>query len=351
MDYDFPNSENDGSQPYQARWNKRGPQDLDRLCQQLIGAGRPTFAVLDGAKFSDLPNTLLRNRLVSRPLYADRGGQIRDFDLTSPQMIYLDRSRDDEPENDDGPCKIRILRAVSELMEDCSAGVFWSCNRGGDALFRHLRKINRVRVEVGHLPGAQESRVDLEQDDLLLFRHADANVMAQILPVLPERELELLMGPAEEVNFVPDIVWSIGQARHFTLTNPQRAAAGGGTLRFKDAVMHDIETRRSVGVIRHLIVACSEHFEKYGQDYKDLVIAAYHRGVNYRLETLEDLETFVRTECEYGPRFEQRPGHEEAEYMLAQSSKSPTERVYYARRACIDAASQSKIDGSNVARR
>lgn len=340
MDYDFPNSENHGSEPYQARLNMRGPQDLDRLCQQLIDAGRPTFAVLDGAKFSDLPNTLLRNRLVSRPLYADRGGQIRDFDLTSPQMIYLDRSRDDEAENDDGPCKPRILRVVSELMDDCSAGVFWSCNRGGDALFRHLRKINRVRVEAGHLPAAQENHVDSNQDDLLLFRHADANVMAQILPILPERELELLIGPAEEVNFIPNSVWSIGQAHPFTFTNPQRAAAFGRGLRFNAAIMHDIETRRSVGVIRHLIVACSDHLEKYGQDYKGLVIAAYHRGVNYGLETVEDLETFVRTECEYGPRFEQRPGHEEAEYMLAHSSKSATERVYYARRACIDAASQ-----------
>lgn len=318
----------------------RGPRDLDKLCQQLIDAGRPTFAVLDGAKFSDLPNALLRNRLVSRPLYADRGGQIRDFDLTSPQMIYLDRSRDDGPENDDAPCKPRILGAVSELMEDCSAGVFWSCHRGGDELFRHLRKINRVRVEAGHLPVAQENRVVSNQDELLLFRHADANVMAQILPVLPDRELEILMGPAEEINFVPDMVWSIGQAHHFTLTNPRRTPPDGGVLRFHDSIMHAIEKRRSIGVIRHLIVACSDHLEKYGQDYKGLVIAAYHRGVTYGLETLEDFETFVRTECEYGPRFELQPGHEEAEYTLARSSKSPTERVYYARRACIDAASR-----------
>ncbi|MND29634.1 DUF4123 domain-containing protein [Agrobacterium tumefaciens] len=341
MDYDFPNGEIDRSQPHQA--GTRGAQDLDKLCQQLIDAGRPTFVVLDGAKFSDLPNALLRNRLLNRPLYVDRGGQIRDFDLTSPQMIYLDRSRDDGPENGDGPCKPRILSAVSELMEDCSAGVFWSCSNGGDTLFRHLRKINRVRVEAGHLPATHETHVDGSQDDILLFRHADANVMAQILPVLPERERERLMGPAEEINFVPDVVWSIGHSHHFTSINPRRSAPSGGMLRFNGTIMDAIETRRSVGVIRYLIVACSAHLEKFGQDYKELIIAAYHRGVNYGLETLEDLETFALTECEYGPRFELRPGHEEAEYMLARSSKSPAERVYYARRACVDAASHLEM--------
>ncbi|PYG53969.1 type VI secretion system secreted protein VgrG, partial [Rhizobium sp. UGM030330-04] len=34
---------------------------------------------------------------------------------------------------------------------------------------------------------------------------------------------------------------------------------------------------------------------------------------------------------------------EEAEYMLARSSKSPAERVYCARRACVDAASHQEM--------
>lgn len=337
MDYGFQNNEEALSQDVGS--DTQVTESLAGLCQELFEANSPAFVVLDGAKFSDLPNALLRARLVSRPLYADRGGQIRDFDLTSPQMVYLDRSRDSEQRSEDGPCELRILSAVRELMEDRSAGVFWSCRQGGDILFHHLRKINRVRVEAGHLPATDETQVDRSVDDVLLFRHADANVMAQILPVLPQRELGRLMGPAEAIRFVPDIVWSIGHQHYFTSINTRSETPIGGMLRFDSSVMSSIETRRSVGVVRYLIVTCSDYLEKFGSDYKSMVIAAYHRAVSYGLETLEDLETFVQTECEFGPRFELRAGHEEAEYILAHSDKSPSERVFYARRACLDAAS------------
>lgn len=316
--------------------------ETSKLSEALVATKVPAFAVLDGAKFTDLPNALIRARLVSRPLYSDRGGQIRDFDQTSPQMVYLDRTRDSEARAGDGPCDPRILQDVFDLIEDCSAAVFWSCRQGGDALFRHLRKINRIQVEAGHLPSIGNLPIDKHKDDILLFRHADANVMAQILPVLPPELLMRLLGPADAIRFVPDIVWSLEDSYVFSSTPSISAAPIAGMLRFDGAVMEAIESRRAIGVRRHLLLTFSPHHEHLGDDYKHVVISAYRRAVGYGMETLEDLETFVLTECEYGPQFELRPGHEEARYMLAQSTKSPAERIYYARRACLDAA-QARI--------
>jgi hypothetical protein len=311
--------------------------EMSKLCEMLAAANSPAFAIVDGAKYDDLPNALIRARFVSRPLYSDRGGQVKDFDHTSPQFVYLDRTRDTDASAKDEPCNEQIVRSLFDLIEDCSAAVFWSCRQGGETLFRHLRKINRVQIEAGHLPSSGELPTANFKDDILLFRHADANVMAQVLPALTPELLKRLIGPAEAISFVPDIVWTLEDEYVFQSPQSISGMQTAGMIRFDSAVMKRIEARRAVGVLRHLLLTFSSYRERMGDDYKRLVAAAHKRATHYGIETLEDLELFTLTECEYGPKFEFRSGHEEAHYMLAQSGKSPAERVYYARRACLEA--------------
>lgn len=47
----------------------------------------------------------------------------------------------------------------------------------------------------------------------MIFRHADANVMAQILPVMEAAQHARLLGPARVILFLPDVEWDCGIRR------------------------------------------------------------------------------------------------------------------------------------------
>lgn len=62
---------------------------------------------------------------------------------------------------------------------------------------------------------------------LVLFRHADANVLAQTLPAMDSQEIARLYGPATQLTFAPALEWASGRDwwradRPETPSNPHR---------------------------------------------------------------------------------------------------------------------------------
>lgn len=177
--------------------------DTDALREGLLRLQGPLFAVLDGAQFPDLPDTLLRSNLAHRCLYLDRGDNHPERLVTAPHMVELADRANGVPHEESFVGHENLDRLL-DLLPAARAAAFWQCPDGGDALYRHLRGLNRVLVPrageradwgTGPADGTHEA---------VLFRHADANVLMQVTPALDARQLARLLGPARLLAFLPD---------------------------------------------------------------------------------------------------------------------------------------------------
>lgn len=131
---------------------------------------------------------------------------------------------------------IERLQKMIELSDGKPALVFWSGDGdfAAEDIYRHLRGMNTVRVPKSdkgdkntQMPGAGdgcEIAVAGQEEDSgeyssfsgyerVIFRHADANVMMQVIPVLDETQTAILFGPAEQIIFAPDAIWGGGLKR------------------------------------------------------------------------------------------------------------------------------------------
>ena len=103
------------------------------------------------------------------------------------------------------------LDALLDLVGATPAAVFWGCPAGEAALYKHLRLINGAVVPLP-TEAAQARREEAEAlgepfapltsdytDERVLFRHYDSRVLAQVLPVLDERQFAQVLGAAAMV--------------------------------------------------------------------------------------------------------------------------------------------------------
>lgn len=199
--------------------------DHRQLRPMLLEAGKGVFAVIDGAQFDDLPVALFGRHFVHTPLYTNRGNLTPDQVKTAPQLVWLDRDRKSEhyePSAENFPIEEQVLDRLFDLVEERPAVVFWQCEAGAEVLYRHLRTINMVLYPTAagkselkdyeRSPYAAAAKDSEDYDDLdfdrVIFRHADANVMAQIVPCVTAKTYARLLGPANWSVFVPDDDWS-----------------------------------------------------------------------------------------------------------------------------------------------
>lgn len=167
----------------------------------------PAFAVLDGAQFDNLPKALFDGDFVSRPLYLDRGENDPEQIITAPHMVWID----ERAEKVTGRPPAETIPALFDLIEDKPAAVFWQCSDGGDVLYKHLRKINKIMIPKSELPGGIIGDEDDETHAMVIFRHADANVLVQTLYAMTTLEASHFYGPASSLLFSPDLNWSEGE--------------------------------------------------------------------------------------------------------------------------------------------
>ena len=248
--------------------------DPNLLMDRLLAAEGPLHAVLDGAQFDNLPDALLLAGLTHRPLYMDVSGQGPQFERAAPQLVALDRQRGD----DGAPLPRRsALDALIGLVGERPAVVFWVCEEAGDLIFRHLRTINVARIprqdgppagegegEDGGLVGRMDDLTDSVEPvgqpapqepsgqepadgdafEPAVFRHADANVMAQVLPSLDGLGFARLFGPAAAILFAPDADWA-GRSGVMAAPRPDDLPAPPpGPLTLDAAAMKRVQARR-----------------------------------------------------------------------------------------------------------
>ena len=88
--------------------------DVTRLVQRVERLPQPSFAVLDGAQWSDLPRVLAGAGLGGRSLFLRAGTAV---EAAGPWLIPLNQQPD-------------AARRLQGLVDDKPAAVFWSCSAG-----------------------------------------------------------------------------------------------------------------------------------------------------------------------------------------------------------------------------
>ena len=194
--------------PYQAAVPKRGPEPFS------------------DENDSEMSNEELAQR--SAALSEQMVSSLNDGDPTGGGML---------PVNESEPSLANArLRKLVQLSDGKPALVLWSGDEqlSAEQLYRHLRGLNRILVpkvwrdgsasgdgpRVGNEielaaagDGASAQSEASASDEMVIFRHSDANVMMQTIPALNEIQVARLFGPASSIIFAPDEVWGGGVKR------------------------------------------------------------------------------------------------------------------------------------------
>jgi Domain of unknown function (DUF4123) len=214
--------------------------DIQRLA---IDPSRQVFALVDGARFDDLPALLAEAGIAHRSLYRNvqdaeliRAGPwlvdpynrhdpaINVWGGMPPSAVYsavaedaisqdtaaaLEEAAGVKPVS--GPKTKDPQAALERLMTlagDTSCVVFWVGNKSltEPALWRHLRTLNMALIPKEY--NTQDALAPPEGEDThdaVMFRHGDGNVLAEVLPVLDAAQFSRVFGPAQALMFLaPD---------------------------------------------------------------------------------------------------------------------------------------------------
>lgn len=262
--------------------------DIEQLKHTLSQADKPLFAVLDGAQFGDLPAALLDGGFFHQSLYLDRGDGNRERLATAPHLVWLDRERQGRPDMQGENGSLPVPELVDRLLNmvgKTSAAVFWQCEAGGDILYRHLRTINMILVpdetetdygksyEASPLASAEDAGNSMRGTNKgyvpVLFRHADANVMAQVLPSLSHAQRARLFGPADAIAFLPDASWSETSGMMEARREEDLQEPGRGMLKLEKENIDAIGISRDRATARNIAAYLRDVSAERGTDMQE----------------------------------------------------------------------------------
>ncbi|MDR6873280.1 hypothetical protein J2Y55_004304 [Bosea sp. BE125] len=165
------------------------------------------FAVLDGALFDDLASDLQLHGLKARPMFLEAG---------KPQAVSVGPFLVALQEPDDTG-RLLACHGARRLP------VFWSWSEGEAALFRHLRTLNLAEI-----PNQNRASEDAPAYETVIFRHWDAVVLGQVLPLLRPGQIARFLGPGLGLCFDAGVAGGVSKR-----LRPQTLpAADTGMLRF-----------------------------------------------------------------------------------------------------------------------
>jgi hypothetical protein len=155
-------------------------QPDDPILDLLDFSDAQVFAVVDGAMVEDLPSVARRNHLSPQALYYDHRSHIGQ--ANGPHLIHCE--------------DVSVIVTVRNAFPP-QAVVWWVWAEADEglarsAMFRHLRGLGMVEIPEGY-PKPPRPRAPMER---VLFRHADARVIARVLPVLDPDQRARLYGKA-----------------------------------------------------------------------------------------------------------------------------------------------------------
>lgn len=310
------------AQPDQTELSATGQALLARLREISQQPDRRLFVVMDGARFDNLPVLLRAADVAHRPLYRHAGGDYSIVtggpwlvDPSRPAVSPLSgmaQGDDAEPEDADlseEALEARSARLSEQMMAALASGdstgggilagdvppeadnvisrlekilrvsankaaiVFWLGDETltEDNLYRHLRGINRIIIpRTAASDELSDSRVELMaagdgadegplSGEMVIFRHADPNVMVQLFPGLDEGQAARLFGPATEILFAPEQNWGGGVKRG---RRPADIPMPSGHLRLVDDNIDQIRALRLKTMremrVRYLQKCCAD---------------------------------------------------------------------------------------------
>jgi hypothetical protein len=258
---------------------------LDALARIAADPARRVFALMDGARFDDLPGTLAASGLSHRSLYrnvqdaelvragpwlvdpyrmpdasvnawggvpadAATGGQDPVAADTEAALSTIDgeASQDSGSETAMSADPIQQLERIVSISNDLPAAVFWIGHAGLTEahLWRHLRTLNVVLIPKGYGEDEPEPLEEGgETHDAVMFRHADGNVLAEVLPVLNAAQFSRAFGPANALMFLaPDHPAPDGSTLRRAVLPNDAPPAPPGMLKLSMDQMMGIEVAR-----------------------------------------------------------------------------------------------------------
>lgn len=243
------------------------------------------------------------------------------------------------------------LQNIMSISESKPGVVFWSGEGDFEAeqLYRHLRGLNRILVPKGPngeevskkmMEGGSENAHAAALDhpspedvvpgryEPLIFRHADASVMMQIIPALDETQLDNLFGPATQLLFAPGGEWGGGvkrARRASSLDRPRR----GPLILSNDMIASISEVRNRVSRRRisdYLQRHAADHLKDMNERERDIWIRSQireARSLGVRSEA--DLGRWCYLQAITGGRLTHQPGV--TDYMMSKGEGTSDEKV------------------------
>lgn len=244
------------------------------------------FAVVDAAHFEYLQDTLAAERF--------------NFDA-----LYLDEV--ENPGIASGPHLVRVtglsqIAKLRKLIGDLPACVWWlwpDVITADAAIHRHLRGLNMVELPYDRFDS------DTPQDrygyEAVLFRHADPNTIAMLLPLLDEDQISRLFGGAQAILVdAPDVC----SVRLFK--RPEMLpAASRGFLRIKGGAQYQAIADGYTDILRNRAVReFSTRFDAPTEADHLRIESAFDRADDYKLDTKDYIWEFIDLDLKHGAVFE-----------------------------------------------
>lgn len=347
----------------------------------LADTSRRVYAVLDGARFDDLPFELSTAQIAHRSLYRN----VQDIELVRAGPWLVDPYHglnaalnvwggipaderglspvatdtvlalgENAGSHSTGPVPFHAsggradpakqLEQTLAISGDLPAAILWI---GGStlteaALWRHLRTINMALIPKEYVEDTPvEVRESLRlgskcEEELamapVMFRHADGNVLAQVLPALDTAQFSRFFGPAKEAVFLaPDNPSQISDAVVRRALLPENAPPAKAGLLSLDRDQCETITGLRMQALRRSAVSefCAADNRSHSPD-KEQVSDAFDRAEAYGLESKEQIWTFIELDRKFGPQFERSAKFNAVREHLEDKQLSAGAKLYLA---------------------
>ena len=256
------------------------PQNLWDI---LTSSKEPSFAVLDGALFQNLPAALLETRLDATPLYRTTSSERI---AAAPHLVKLSRRiTDPEATAENEAPRSDVLTALRRIVGTAPTPVIWQ-GVGYNALFRHLRGLNMVEVPRGTdrptgpdyavtaPSGGSPTAPSGDGFELVTFRHGDANVIAQTLPAFDLHQWSRFLGPAAAIVFEPTDDWGEVAGAHLAPRPAELPPPRVGWLRLDGETMERVRECRLDRSARRITRYLRKHADQPTAEFDDAELAA-----------------------------------------------------------------------------
>jgi len=160
--------------------------------------------------------------------------------------------------------------------------------------------------------------------ETVLFRHADANVMAQVMPLLNAQELSRLLGLAELILARPSNEWSHGLL--YAARNPNMPESHNGFLRLSPQTYQQINLNRQQGIINKIEIFLNKiapEPKPAPQELKRIAKESFVEAYRHGIRTQPGFYSWAYFYYEFGGSFGNEP--EMKEYLASGKGKSKDE--------------------------